>query len=574
MDRNLNKADLVLRNGKVYNSYFRRFNDADIYVKDGKFLYIDQKKCDEIKADKEIDIAGKYVIPGFIDIHMHIESSLVTPRAFADYTVSNGLTTIVSEPHEIANVCGKAGILAMIKDGQNALYDIYYAIPSNVPVMKEFETAGAEITCKDMLELKDTEGVICLGEVMNYKEIIRENDSEVGKFIAAIHDKEPNYILEGHCPQLKDSDLAKFLYRGIASDHCEHDLEEIKQRFGNGMFVQIQDMMMKQDIIDFIIDNNLYEHFSFVTDDVFPDILVQRGQLDYIVRKAITMGMRPEDAIYCATYTPSVRMNLRDRGSIAPGKLADFTVIDDPTTINILSTYKKGTEVYNVNDGIRSGKYSLGEEFEHTMKLNVPSIDLFHVKVPGKDREVNVRVMDIERSSNLNGEKMIRMSVVNNELQWQETDCRLVMVFERHGINGNISYGFACGDCLKIGAAASSLNHDSHDLIVMGSNIEDMHTAVERVIKINGGIVSVLDGKITGTLSLPVAGLMSNRSVVETAEDFIEIRKAFEAQGYVHRNTVMNLCLLSLTCVPFLKLTDKGYLDTEHLKPVSLYEEI
>ena len=166
------------------------------------------------------------------------------------------------------------------------------------------------------------------------------------------------------------------------------------------------------------------------------------------------------------------------------------------------------------------------------------------------------------------------MRVIDNQLQWQETDCRLVTVFERHGNNGNISYGFATGDCLKTGAVASSLSHDSHNLIVMGSNEEDMQEAVKAVIEMQGGIVSVLNGKITGTLALPVAGLMSNRSVEETAEDFVRIRQALEVQGYVHRNTVMNFCLLALTCIPYLKLTDKGYLDTENIIPVSLFEEI
>ncbi len=572
--KDLSHADLVIRNARVLNSYIKKFVDADIFIKDGKFLYVDTKKQNEITADEEINAFGRYIIPGFIDIHMHIESSLVTPRAFADYTVSRGLTTIVSEPHEIANVCGKAGINAMIKDGQKAPYDVYYAIPSNVPVMKDHETAGAELTCEDMLELKNTEGVWCLGEVMNYKEIIQENDSEVGKFIENVHEKDPNYILEGHCPQLKDADLARFLYRGITSDHCEHDLEEIRQRFENGMFVQIQDMMLKKEIIDYIIDNNLYEYFSFVTDDTFPDLLVRNGHLDNIVRKAIRLGMKPEYAIYCATYTPAARMNMRDRGVIAPGKLADFVIINDPRKIDVQATYKNGRKIYDVSAGTRKQEYSLGKEFEQTVKLSIPDIARFSVFVPGKDREVSVRVMEVSCNTNITSERRVRMRVIGNILQWQETDCRLVMVFERHGINGNVSYGFACGDCLKTGAVASSLSHDSHDLIVMGCNEEDMHKAVKEVISMNGGIVSVLDGKVTGTLALPVAGLMSNRSVEETAEDFIRIRKAFENQGYVHRNTIMNFCLLALTCVPYLRLTDKGYLDTENIRMVPLYEEI
>ena len=574
--KDLSRADLVIRNARVYNSYFRRFNEADVYVKDGRFLYIDQKKQNEITADKAIDAAGRYMIPGLIDIHMHIESSLVTPSAFADFTVSNGLTTIVSEPHEIANVCGVNGIKAMIEDGKNALYDIYYAIPSNVPVMPaEFETAGRQITCEDMLELKETENVICLGEVMNYREMTQENSSEVGRFIETVRKTDPNYILEGHCPQLKDADLARFLYRGINSDHCEHDLEELKQRFENGMFVQIQDIMMRQEVIDFIIENNVYEYFSFVTDDTFPDILVQKGHLDYIVRKAISMGMKPENAIYCATYTPAARMNLRDRGAIVPGRLADFLFLDGLNEFVIRETYKKGRKVFDITEERNTDKtYSLGSQYENTVKLEKPDIEKFKVNVPGNDRTVKVRVMEVTGNTNVTAASFVEMEVRNNELLWQNTDCRLVMVFERHGINGNISYGFARGDCLKEGAVASSLNHDSHDLIVMGRDPQDMKKAVDTVIDINGGIVAVNNGIVTGQLSLPIAGLMSSLSVEKAARQFVSIREAFEKQGYVHRNTVMNLCLLSLTCMPFLKLTDTGYMDTVNLKMVPLYEEL
>ena len=369
---------------------------------------------------------------------------------------------------------------------------------------------------------------------------------------------------------LRNQNSARTLHR-----KSKHDIEELKQRFENGMFVQIQDLMMKQEIIDFIMENNLYEYFCFVTDDTFPDILIQKGHLDYLVRKAISMGMKPENAIYCATYTPAVRMNLRDRGVIAPGRLADFALLDDINKFIIKETYKKGHKVFDINEEKNINRtYTLGRQYENTVRMKKPDIDSFTVRIPGDDRKVKVRIMEIRRNTNVTFPDFVEMEVRNNILQWQETDCRLLMVFERHGKNGNISYGFVRGDGLKEGAVASSLNHDSHDLIVMGCDPEDMKKAVDTIIEINGGIVAVNNGKITGQLSLPIAGLMSNLSVEKAAEQFISIRKAFEKQGYVHRNTVMNLCLLSLTCMPFLKLTDKGYMDTSELKMLPLYEEI
>ena len=343
MKRDLDHADVCVKNAKVFNSYFRRFDEADVYIKDGKFLYIDKKKEEKLTFDRFIDAGGKYMIPGLIDIHMHIESSMVTPLAFCRHTARNGLTTIVSEPHEIANVCGMEGIRAMILSGKESPYDCYYAIPSNVPILsKDYETGGGTITFEDMLKLKDEENVLCLGEVMNYSQIIEEDDSEVAKFIQKVHEEDPYYVLEGHCPALKDLDLAKYLYLGIGSDHCTHDMEELIQRFENGMFVQLQDVMVTKEVIDYVCENHLYEYFSFVTDDTLPDVLVNKGHLDAIVRKAIRLGMKAEDAIYCTTYTPARRMGLTDRGVIAPGKLADFVLLEEKDDLSIVSTYKKG----------------------------------------------------------------------------------------------------------------------------------------------------------------------------------------------------------------------------------------
>ncbi|MBR0385123.1 MAG: adenine deaminase [Erysipelotrichaceae bacterium] len=575
MNKNLNIADSCIKNVKVFNSYFKCFNEADVYIKDGKFLYIDEKKQNEIECHEFIDGQGRYMIPGLIDIHMHIESTLVTSEAFCRYTVRNGLTTIVSEPHEIANVCGVEGIRAMMKSGEKAPYDCYFAIPSNVPIMsEEFETAGAVITTEDMLELKNEKMIRCLGEVMNFREIIHENDSEVAGFIEQVHESEPDYILEGHCPALVDSDLAKFLYLGIGSDHCEHNIEEFRQRFANGMFVQIQDSTLRQEIIDLIIENNLYEYFSFVTDDTFPDLLCERGHLAYLVRKAIGMGMKPEWAIYCATYTPARRMNFTDRGVIAPGKLADFVLTDSPEKLTILNTYKRGKCVFDINDPQDEREdYTYGPEFENSLKLKPLTTEQIKVKVEGPDRTVKVRVMELFPQSNMTKEKLVEMQVVDNVLQWQDSGCALTMSVERHGKNGSIGYGFSYGCCLKEGAAATSYSHDSHNITLMGCNEEDMLLAVNRLIEIQGGFVVTNNGKVQAEMRLPIAGLLSNKSVEKTAEEFTYLRKAFENQGYQHYNTVMNFCLLSLTCINSLRVTNRGMMDTVNLQMVPLIME-
>lgn len=573
---NLNRADLVIRNINVYNSYFKKFDNADVYIRDGKFLYIDQKRNHNIEVETEIDGNNRYMIPGLIDIHMHIESSMVTPKSFCDYTARNGLTTIVSEPHEIANVCGKEGIEAMINSSDNVPYDCLYAIPSNVPIMgKDYETSGGTITCEDMLDLKKQDKVVCLGEVMNFREIIEENDSEVGKFIDLIHDKETNYPLEGHCPELIDFDLAKFLYLGIQSDHCTHNIEELKQRFENGMFIQLQDVMVTKEVIDYVCENNLYEYFSFVTDDTLPDVLYNKGHVDAIMRKAISFGMKVEDAIYCTTYTPSRRMNLLDRGVIAPGRLADFVLLDELETLHIIQTYKKGECIFDINKNIDEEEiYDLNGLFEKTIHSRLLNEDDFKVHVEGKNRVVNVRVMQINPNNNRTDEVFVKMNVRDNCLLWKESQCQLVMVIERHNRDNNIAYGFACGSGIKEGACASSYSHDSHNLIVMGNDEDDMMLAINRVIELNGGIVVTKDREIKGEIALPIAGLLSKKSVKETAKEFETVRNAFNEQGYEHINNIMNFCLLSLTCIPTLKLTDRGYLNTITFTKPSLYEEI
>ena len=572
----LKHADLVIKDVNVFNSYFKKFMHADVFIKDGKFLYIDQRSQNEVTAEKEIDGKGRYMIPGLIDIHMHIESSMVTPEAFCRYTARNGLTTIVSEPHEIANVCGKQGVDAMIRSGKKSPYDCFYAIPSNVPIMsRDFETSGGTISCRDMLELKEEENVICLGEVMNFREIIRDDSSEVAKFIGIIHDKEPNYPLEGHCPALVGSDLAAFLYLGIQSDHCVHDLEELKQRFENGMFIQLQNAMLNREVIDYVCRNGLYEYFSFVTDDTLPDVLRNKGHLDAILRKAISLGMRAEDAIYCATYTPARRMNLSDRGVIAPGKVADFLLLDDVDTIRICSTYKKGRCIYDIERTRPDhDRYSLEGRFEETMRCRKLTEEDLKIHVPGKDRDVNVRTMKIDPSNNRTEEVFITMPVRNNELLWKESGAQLLLVIERHGRDGHIAIGFSCGSGIKKGACASSYSHDSHDLIVMGNDEDDMILAANTIIDMQGGITAALDGRITGKIALPIAGLLSRNSVEDTADAFETVRKAFLEQGYEHVNNIMNFTLLSLTCTPVLKLTDRAYLNTVTFEKPALYEEM
>lgn len=244
----MEKVSLLIKNARVFNTYLKRFVPADVSVRKGKFYYIDRERSQDFQAEEVLDAEGMYMIPGFIDIHMHIESSMMTPGPFGSCLAGYGVTTIVSEPHEIANVKGMRGILEMISAAKDTPIDIYYGIPSSVPsTSKELETTGGVIDFQAMKHLLEEKDVVCVGEIMNYRQIIKENHLEISRFLDYLRREKPGYVIEGHCPSLTGLDLAKFLYLGINGDHTEHTLEEVRQRIENGMFFELQDKMLKEE---------------------------------------------------------------------------------------------------------------------------------------------------------------------------------------------------------------------------------------------------------------------------------------------------------------------------------------
>lgn len=570
----MESVDLHIKNVQVFNSYLKRFVHADISVLGDRFFYIDTKQTTAFKAERTIDAAGKYMIPGLIDIHMHIESSMMTPEPFCRRLASCGVTTIVSEPHEIANVAGIDGVRQMIAAGKNAMIDIYYGIPSSVPSTNaDLETTGAVINFAEMKELLAEPEVICVGEIMNYRQIIQENNLEITHFLQYLRESHPQYVIEGHCPALTDLDLAKFLYLGINSDHTEHSMEEIRQRFENGMFVEIQGKMLKPELFAYIKENRLEEHFGFVTDDQMADELYEEGHLDTIVKKAIALGMLPEDAIYAATFTNARRMKLTDRGAIAPGKLADFCLLDDLAKFQISEVYKNGKVIYLKGQPClqKESSYRFPESFYQSVNIRPLKKSDFCIEVKEAVDFVNVHVMEIEDGSTRTQKKSVRMPVKDHQLQWENSGCLLAMVFERYGKNGNIGYGFITGDCIKRGAVGTTYFHDHHNLFVAGDSVDTMLLVAKRIITLQGGIVTAQNGAIKAELPLPVAGILSDLTVAEIGLSLKKVRQSLLELGYCHYNPIMSLCTLGLPVSPALKLTDKGLVDVRQGKLEPLY---
>lgn len=562
-------VSLWIKNVNVFNSYLKKFVTADVSVKDGRFYYIDRKQETDFDAELTLNMDGCYMIPGLIDIHMHIESSMMTPGPFGNCLASLGVTTIVSEPHEMANVKGIRGILEMIQAAQTAPIDIYYGIPSSVPsTSSSLETTGGIIDFEEMKHLLQEKDVVCVGEIMNYRQIIQDgNDLEITRFLEYLRKERPGYVIEGHCPSLLDLELQKFLYLGINGDHTEHTLEEVRQRIENGMFMELQDKMLKPEILSYIRENRLYEHCSFVTDDTMADVLCEKGQLNYVVEKAVALGFPLEEAIYCATYTPARRMQLFDRGVIAPGKTADFFLVRDPHVLRPEQVYKNGTCIYRGGEEIHRGEaYTFPADFYHSLTLPDITKHTFEVPVPVSchDKEtVTVRAIEVHSDRNHTTEKLVTLPVKNGYLDWEGSGLLLAAVLERYGKSGRIGLGFLTGACHKEGTVATTYFHDHHNLFVAGSCPQDMLLAVQRIAGLNGGFLTVKDGRIDAELPLPVCGILSEGSVTETGAALKQVRQSMYRLGYDHYNPIMSFGTLGLPVSPALKITDRGLIDVK-----------
>lgn len=581
----MERADLLVQNVLIYNTVFQQFYPADVYVLEGKIYYIDLKKEGRITAARTVDGGGRYMVPGLVDIHMHIESSMMTPDTMAERLAQCGVTTIVSEPHEMANVNGAQGILDMMAAGENAPIDIYYGIPSCVPATSpQLETTGGTMEFEAMKSFLDNPRVACVGEVMNYRQIIRENHLEISKLLDYLSKADPRFTVEGHCPALLDLDLAKFIFLGIDSDHTEHSLEELRQRFFNGMFIEIQEKMLTREVLSFISENRLYGHFGFVTDDVMADTLMEQGQLDGVLRKAILLGMTPEQAVYHATYTNAMRMKFTDRTMLAPGKLADFILLDDLQAFSVTATYKNGTCIYQKGAKRTSDAptHDFPEAYRHMIRLQPVTEEAFALRTPEPfDGKVLVEVMTVADGSTKTERTQAWLPVKKGEIQWEGTPYLLAAVFERYGKtssaanggNGNIGYGFVTGDALKHGAVATTYAHDHHNLLAVGSSKADLKLAVNTVISSQGGIAVADRGQLAANLRLDIGGILSDAPADSIGRDLKEVRCALESQGYRHYNPIMSLCTLSLLASPALKLSDKGLVDVQAGEVIDIVKE-
>lgn len=544
------KADLVLKNAKYLNVFSNEFLCGDIAVANG--LIAGVGKYD---GKTEIDVSGKLVLPGFIDAHIHLESSMVTPAEFAKAVVAHGTTTVITDPHEITNVMGIDGVEYMIQASQNLPIDVHFMMPSCVPAT-EIDESGAELDCKDIDLYLDNKKVLGLAEMMNYVGVINGDKNVLSKIVTSqAHHKK----IDGHAPELSGNDLNAYIAAGVYSDHECSTFENALEKLRKGQFIMIREGTAAHNLKALmpLLTQQYYSRCMFATDDKHPSDLLYGGHIDYIVKQALKNGADPIVALKTATHHAARYFLLNNKGAIASGYLADIVVVDNLEDFNVETVFKRGKLVF---DGeVKDFSAPTVDE-----KLAKKCFDTFHLdsvtpssfKVDGKLGLIGL----------VGGELLTRNLGTADKID-VENDILKIACIERHKGTNHIGVGYVKGYSLKSGAVATSVAHDSHNIISVGCNDDDIAVAVNAIKDSKGGIAVVENGKIKALLELPIAGLMSDEPLT-TVNEKLENAKlsAYELGADKSIDPFMTLSFLSLPVIPSLRITTKGVFDAENWK--------
>lgn len=548
------KASLVLKNAKFLNVFTNEIEEGDIAVTNGYFVGIG-----DYDGIEEIDAYGKVVVPGFIDGHMHLESSVVTPLQYCKAVLPHGTTAIVADPHEIANVCGTAGIDYILKATENLPLDVFVMIPSCVPATM-FDENGFEITHQEMEKYLTNDRVLGLAEMMNYPGVIYRDKEVIEKIKLTMAYRK---IIDGHAPGLSGKSLNAYATAGVFSDHECTNADEAIEKCRRGQWIMVREGTACKNLEALLplCKEPYCNRTLFVTDDKHPGDLAREGHIDHIIRKAIKNGVDPKVAYKIASYNAATYFRIASMGAVCPGYRADFVILNDFEAVDIDSVYKAGVKVAeNSSDG---------------QKWTIEWKD--KQKAPARiSRTVNVANLSVaDFSLKKKEEKVIGLIpgeiLTSDEGTASKTDVSRdilkLAVVERHHYTGHVGVAFVKGYGLKQGAVATSIAHDSHNIIVVGANDEDMLCAVNHLKKIQGGMAVVLDGKVLADLSLPIAGLMCDLDVEEAQEKLDAVKKAAHDLG-VRKDIdpFMTLSFSSLPVIPKLRLTTLGVVDVEQFK--------
>ncbi len=549
---------ILFKNGQVVNVFTGVLETKNVLVEDEKIIGVDDYSDSE--ADQVIDCTNKVLCPGFIDSHIHIESTMLTPKELSRICVPHGTTAIVADPHEIANVSGVNGINYMLEASKDLPMSVYFMIPSCVPA-SPFDEAGTIMSSSDIRPFYEVNRVLGLAEMMNYPGVINK-DPEV---IAKIEDAHrANKIINGHAPMLRGKDLDSYISAGIWDDHECSTSKEAKERISKGQAKNLKGLLD-------LFESPWSQRCMLATDDKHPADLISNGHIDSIIREAVTLGKSVITGIQMATIQPANFYGIWDLGAIAPGYKANILVLNDLDTIDIKDVYKNGKLVATNGKAKEIIEPEVDEEMKkivhNTHNLNENTTKDF--EIPGlKDKCRVIRIIpgeiltdsiEVDIDSSINS----GINVSNDILK--------IAVIERHNGTGHIGLGFINGLGLKSGAIASSVSHDSHNLIVIGTNDSDMAIVANHIRNIGGGLAIVNNGEVIADLPLPVAGLMNEMDAAKVSTMNENLRTKTKELG-INPNVdpFMNMAFVSLPVIPHLKITTKGLVDVDEFKLVDL----
>ena len=548
-------CDILLKGGRVLCVVTGAVLEADVAIAGDRIVGVGSG----YEGKDVFDVSGKVLVPGFIDTHLHIESSLVTPEEFDRCVAPRGVTTAICDPHEIANVLGVPGIEYFLKAAAHTLMDIRVQLSSCVP-STSMETSGAQIEAADLAPFMDHPKVIGLAEFMNFPGVIHRDPGAIAKL--ELFD---GRHIDGHAPQLSGNDLNAYISAGIRTEHEATTAREAVEKLQKGMRVLIREGSVSKDLnaLQPVLNDVSSAYMCLCTDDRNPLDIAEEGHLDHMIRTLIAKGCTPLSVYRAASLSAAEAFGLKEKGQIAPGKIADIVVVDSLEGCNVSRVFCRGVEVTESNFNQRKSVPPIGRNSVSSRKIvaadfrsssNNPITDVIGIvegKIITEHLSEDVPIYE--------GDKRPEAA----------RDLARITVIERHGKNGNIANGMVRGFALKSGAIASTVCHDHHNIAVVGMDYDDMALAANRLVEIEGGFVVVENGKVLAELALPIAGLMSDQSFEKVHDDLIELRHAARDIGVVLQEPFLQLAFLALPVIPALKITDRGMVDVNKFEIIS-----
>jgi adenine deaminase len=560
-------ADFILRNARVADVFSLVWTTADIVVADGMIVAIDT--TGSFEGIEELDAMDRYVVPGLIDGHIHIESSMLIPSAFGDVLLPHGVTTVVTDPHEIANVAGVEGIEFMLKDAEKSPMDIFVMLPSSVP-STSFEHAGAKLEAIDLQPLMSHPSVLGLAEVMDYPSVLRGDESMLAKLALT---QDAGLRVDGHGAGLQREQIRGYRAAGIQTDHECVTADEARDRISQGMYVLIREGSAAKNLNDLLpaVTSRNARRFLFCTDDKHLDELVLEGSIDHAIRLAVAAGMEPLQAIQLATLNAAECYGLSGKGALAAGFEADFIILEQLETFDVATVWKKGVKVAEHGVMVKSTP-SHGEcSVRISQSVHLPTIIKENLAIPFS-KGSKATIIEIIPNQLVTNKLIEDVDVVDGVFVPNvELDHLKIAVIERHHQRHSIGLGIVKGFGLKQGAVATTIAHDSHNVIVLGTNDMDMMVAVQALQDIQGGLVVVDEGRVLASLPLPVAGLMTQVPLNEAVQSLFELHEALHSiHPTLDFHLFLTLSFLSLPVIPSLKLTDTGLFDVTAFQHISI----